>query len=147
MNTQDFTTTILVDQTPEEVFNAINNVRGWWSGEVEGATDKPGEVFTYTVPGIHFSKQKITALIPGKKIVWKVVDATLSFVKDKSEWKGTTIVFDIAEKDGKTEVRFTHTGLAPAFECYKDCSNAWGLLINGNLKNLVTTGENQPSPW
>ncbi|OQP40931.1 ATPase [Niastella yeongjuensis] len=147
MQNQNFTTAFLVDQSPEEVFNAINNVRGWWSGEVEGTTDKPGAEFTYNVPGIHFSKQKITEFIPGKKIVWNVVDAVLSFVKNKSEWKGTNITFDIGKKDGKTEVQFIHIGLAPTQECYDDCSNAWGLLINGNLKNLIATGEHQPSPW
>lgn len=147
MENQDFTTTILVDQSPKEVFNAINNVRGWWSGEIDGDTDKPGAEFTYSVPDVHRSKQKITEFIPGKKVVWHVTDATLSFVKDKSEWIGTDIVFEIAEKGDKTEVRFTHLGLVPAFECYKDCSNAWGLLINGNLCNLVNTGKVQPSPW
>jgi hypothetical protein len=30
----------MVDQTPEEVFNAINNPRGWWSEEIEGNTNK-----------------------------------------------------------------------------------------------------------
>jgi hypothetical protein len=147
MKTENFTTTILVDQSPEEVFNAVNNVRGWWSGEIEGTNDRPGAEFTYTVPGIHFSKQRVTELITGKKIVWNVVDARLSFVKNMSEWRDTDIIFDIARKDNQTEVRFTHIGLLPANECYKDCSNAWGLLINGNLKNLITTGENQPSPW
>lgn len=147
MQNQNFTTTILVDQSPEEVFAAINNVSAWWSGEIEGVTDTAGTEFTYSVTGIHFSKQKITESVPFKKIVWHVVDATLSFVKDKSEWKGTDIVFDITKKGNKTEVRFTHVGLAPEFECYKDCSNAWGLLINGNLKNLIITGEHQSSPW
>lgn len=147
MHTQNYTTAFLVEQTPDEVFNAINHVRGWWSGEIEGATDIAGAEFTYTVPGIHFSKQKIAELIHGKKILWHVVDASLSFVNDKDEWKGTTISFDITGKDGKTEVLFTHEGLAPQLECYNDCSNAWGLLINGNLKNLVTTGQDQPSPW
>ena len=147
MKSKDFTTAILVDQSPEEVFNAINNVRGWWSGEVGGDTGKPGAEFTYRVPDVHFSKQKITEFIPGKKIVWHVSEATLSFVKNKSEWKGTDIIFEIAQKDDKTEVRFTHTGLVPAYECYNDCSNAWGMLVNGNLRKLSTTGKDQPSPW
>src|ERR1700678_167716 len=98
MKTLDFATTILVDQTPTEVFNAINNVRGWWSGEIEGETDKPGAEFTYEVPGVHYSKQKITAFIPGKKVVWLVLDASLSFVENKSEWKNTEIIFEVTEK-------------------------------------------------
>ncbi len=147
MNNQNFTISFLVDQTPKEVFNAVNNVRGWWSGEIEGNTDKPGGEFTYRVPDVHYSKQKITEFVLGKKIVWHVLDASLSFVKDKSEWKDTDIIFEIAKKDNKTEIRFTHKGLVPVFECYNDCSNAWGMLINGNLRNLIITGKDQPSPW
>jgi hypothetical protein len=147
MKTSDFTTTISVDQIPIEVFNAINNVRGWWSGEIEGDTNKLGAEFSYHVPGAHRSKQKITEFIPGKKVVWRVLDASLSFVKDKSEWINTEIVFEIAKNGSKTEVHFTHKGLVPKYECYNDCSNAWGLLINGNLCKLITTGKVQPSPW
>ncbi|MGH2642799.1 MAG: SRPBCC family protein [Chitinophagaceae bacterium] len=147
MGNKDFVTTILVDQTPMEVYNAINNVRGWWSGEIEGDTGSLGAEFTYQVPGIHWSKQKITTFIPGEKVVWHVSDATLNFVENKNEWKGTDIVFDIAKKGDKTEVRFTHKGLEPAYECYNNCSNAWNILINKNLLNLIITGQDQPSPW
>jgi len=89
----------------------------------------------------------VTAFVPGKKVAWHVPDAQLGFVKDKGEWKGTDIVFDIAKHGDKTEVRFTHKGLVPAYECYSACSNAWGMLINGNLRKLITTGKPQPSPW
>jgi len=136
-----------VDQTPQEAFQAINDVRSWWSGEVEGDTVKSGGEFSYRVAGVHYSRQKITESIPGKKVVWHVTEAKLDFVKDKDEWKGTDIVFEIAKKGAKTEVRFTHKGLASAFECYKDCSNAWGMLVNGNLRRRIATGKPQPSPW
>ena len=47
MSDKDFTTTISVDQSPEEAFRAINNVRGWWSENIEGSTDKLDAEFTY----------------------------------------------------------------------------------------------------
>ena len=144
MKQQDFSTSILVDQTPEEVFKAIHNVRGWWSGEIEGNTEKLGDEFTYRYKDMHVSKQKVTEFIPGKKIVWHVTDAELGFVSDKAEWKGTDIIFEIAKSRGKTELRFMHAGLVPAFECYGGCSGAWGALIEGNLRKLIVTGKNQP---
>ena len=145
MKDQNLTITFTVDQSPEEVFDAINNVRGWWSGEIDGSTDKLGEEWTYRYKDVHRSTQKITELVPGKKVVWHVTDATLNFVKDKTEWNGTDIVFEIAKKDGKTEVRFTHVGLVPAFECYGGCSGAWGFYINDSLRNLITTGKGAPN--
>jgi len=144
MTTKNFTTSFVVDQTPAEVFASINNVRGWWSGEVIGETDKLGAEFTYRYKNMHYTKQQITEFGPGKKVVWHVTDAELTFIKDKTEWIATDIVFEIARKDGKTELRFTHVGLVPAFECFSGCSDAWGALIGGNLRNLIITSKNQP---
>ena len=135
----DITYTLLVDQSPEVAFNAVNNVRGWWTGDIQGSTDKLNDVFTYRYKDFHYSKQKITELIPGKKIVWLVTDSSLDFLKNKSEWNDTKITFDIAKKGGKTEVRFTHFGIVPGIECYDKCSNAWGSYINSSLLNLITT--------
>jgi len=55
------------------------------------------------------------------------------------------VVFEIASKGDKTEVRFTHVGLVPAFECYGGCSGAWGFYINDSLRNLIATGKGQPN--
>jgi hypothetical protein len=145
MNNQNLTTAFTVDQTPGEVFAALNNVRGWWSGEIEGNTGKLGDEFTYRYKDVHRSKQKITELIPGKKVVWLVLDSQLNFVNDKSEWNGTKITFEITKKGDKTEVRFTHVGLVPDHECFNACSNAWGSYINGSLRSLITTGKGQPN--
>jgi len=141
MSGQNYTTAFKVDQAPEEVFDAINNVRGWWTGAIEGSTDELGAEFTYQYENLHKSTQKITELVPGKKVVWHVTEAEINFVEDKSEWKGTDIVFDITEKDGKTEVRFTHVGLVPAIECYDSCSDAWGYYVKSSLREFIANGK------
>ena len=145
MGDQNYSATFTVNQTPEEAFAAINNVRSWWSGNIEGDAAKLGDVFTYRYEDVHYSKQKITESIPGKKVAWHVLDAKLNFVKDKNEWNGTNIVFEISKKGDKTEVRFTHLGLVPQFECYDSCSDAWGGYIKGSLRSLITTGKGWPN--
>jgi hypothetical protein len=141
MTTANFTTTILVDNSPHEVFTAINNVRAWWQGEIKGDTEKLNDEFTYQMEEIHFSKQKIVELIPDKKVCWLVTESRLNFVTKKSEWTGTKIVFEISEINKQTQLRFTHEGLVPDFECYGGCSGAWGDLIQKSLFSLITTGK------
>lgn len=143
---QNYTVAILVDKSPKQVFDAVNNVRGWWSGDITGSTDQLGAEWTYRYQDLHRSTQKITEMVPGKKVVWHVVDSYLSFVKDNTEWNGTDIVFAIAKKGSKTALRFTHVGLAPSIECYGDCSSAWRYYIKDSLRKLITTGKGAPNP-
>ena len=145
MKTSDFTTTISVDQTPQEAFNAINNVRDWWPGEIEGNTTKLDDEFSYRYKKMHYSNQKLVEVIPGKKVIWLVTESSLNFVENKSEWTGTKIIFEIFEKDNKTQVRFTHQGLVPQFECFDACSNAWTDIIRDGLRALITTGKGEAS--
>ncbi len=145
MASQDFTTTISVDQTPTEVFQAINNPRGWWSEEIEGAINRLGAEFTYHYEDAHRCKMKIVEFVRDKKVVWLVLDNYFNFTEDKTEWKGTKVVFEVSRKDGKTQLRFTHEGLIPAYECFNICSNAWGSYINGSLRSLIETGKGHPN--
>ena len=134
-----------VDATPQQAFAAITNVRGWWSGEIDGRTDKLGETFTYRYQDIHRSTQRISELVPGERVAWHIEDSYLSFVADKSEWNGTDVTFDITPAADGTQVRFTHIGLRPAEECYENCSVAWQFYIADSLRRLIEDGHGQPN--
>ena len=74
MNDQNFATAFSVYQTPSEAFAAINNVREWWSEEIEGSTDKLGDEFTYRYKDVHYCKIKLIEVVPAKRLVWLVLD-------------------------------------------------------------------------
>ena len=143
MKEQDFSTSLLINQTPEKVFEAINNPRAWWSVDIDGITDTLNEEWFYHFGDSHRTKMKTIELIPGKKVVWLVQDNYFSFTKDKTEWIGNKITFNISKEGKKTKLVFTQIGLVPSYECYKACSDAWTGFIQKSLKKLITTGEGQ----
>lgn len=136
-----FVTTITVDASAAAVFSAVSNVRGWWQGEISGSNEKVGDTFNYRMETFHYSTQQVVELIPGEKIVWLVTDSNLTFTKSKNEWTGTKIIFEITAAGNKTQLRLTHAGLVPDFECYKDCSGGWTSLVQQSLYSLITTGK------
>jgi len=145
MSISDFTTTLLVDQTPEKAFNAINNVHGWWTENLEGSTQKLNDEFTVRF-GETFITMRIAEMIRDRKVVWLVTDCYKHWLKNnKTEWTGTKIIFEISRKDKETEVRFTHQGLVPQYECFDICSNAWSQYIQQSLRSLITTGQGEPN--
>ena len=142
---KDYSTAFLVEQTPKEAFDAVNNVRGWWTDNLEGNSQKLDDEFSVRFWDVHYSKQKLIEVIPDEKVVWLITDSQLNFIEDKSEWTGAKIIFDINKQGDKTEVRFTQVGLVPEVECYNACSNAWSGYINNSLRSLITTGKGEPT--
>lgn len=144
MNVRNYSLVFSVDATPEAVVAAIGNVRGWWSEGIEGSAMKAGDRFTHRVLDLHRCDIAVKEVVPGRKVVWTVLDNYFNFTKDPTEWKDTDIVFELARVDGHTEVRFTHVGLVPEYECYAVCSDGWSTYID-SLRELITTGKGQPN--
>src|SRR3546814_19030907 len=82
-------------------------------------------------------------MVPGRKILWTVLDNHFSFTRDATEWTGTDIVFEITQSADRTELRFTHLGLVPTYECYAVCRAGWRTYI-ASLRHLVETREDRP---
>ena len=144
MHNENFTTAFTVDQTPEAVFAAITNPHGWWSEGIQGRAEKVCDRFTHSVLDLHRCDLAVEEMRPAEKVVWKVLDNYFSFTQDETEWKNTDIVFEIAKVGDKTELKFTHVGLVPAYECYDACRDGWHTYIN-SLHSLITTGKGQPN--
>jgi hypothetical protein len=148
MNEQGFTTTVTVPANPDEAFAAINDVRGWWSRDVDGPTDVLGAEFDYrgnqAGVNLHRARIRVTELVPGERVVWHVVDNWMSFIDDQREWTDTRIVFEISATRDGSRIRFSHVGLVPSYECHDVCVDAWTFFLQDSLRALVTTGHGRP---
>lgn len=143
MEKQNFSTTILVDQSPQDIFNAVNNVRAWWSATAKGNTTDLHDEFMVDF-GSHWWAFRIIETVPSQKVVWQVSGSYMPWNEDKHEWTGTTLSFEISPKGAQTQLQFTHIGLVPQFSCFDGCSKGWSGYINVSLKNLITTGIGTP---
>lgn len=141
----DFTVVIPIKGDAMKAFDAINNVRGWWTDGLTGNTTEINDEFTVRFGDVHMSTQRITESVPGKRVSWLVTESALNFISDKQEWSGTKVVFEIIEVGGKTQIKFTHVGLRPDVECYDACSNAWTGYLQDSLRALADTGRGKPT--
>lgn len=137
MTDENLTLTMTLDRAPDDVYDAVVDVRSWWDGEIEGTTDSVGAEFTYRNDPHHTSRQRITELVPGRRVAWHVLDAHLSFVPEGGEWRGTDIVFEISHEGDGSVLRFTHEGLVPGLQCFESCSAGWGHYVGERLRERI----------
>jgi hypothetical protein len=139
---KSFSTRIEVTASPEDVFDHINDVSKWWSKDFEGSSTKLNDEFVICHPGQHFSKQKLVEFIPAKKVVWLVTGSELNWLeKDRAEWTGTRMIFELTPEGYKTLLHFTHEGLVPGKECYDRCMLGWDMVIKDWLFGFITSGK------
>lgn len=146
MKDQNFSLTIATEKTPSDVFNAITNVRAWWSENISGDTAKLNDEFHYYYQDMHRCRIKLIEVIPDKKVVWQILENYFSFTQDKTEeWKDTIVNFEISQQGNQTELHFTHVGLVPAYECYSACTAGWTQYLTKSLVQLLATGKGLPN--
>jgi uncharacterized protein YndB with AHSA1/START domain len=141
MNSQTYTATIDVAKPPDHVFECIIDVSKWWGGkELEGSTRLLNDEFTIKHGDVHYSKQRMIEVVPGRRVVWLITESRLAWLENKHEWTDTRLVFEIAPRGEGAVLHFTHQGLVPERECHATCSEGWNLVIKDYLFNFIAEG-------
>lgn len=144
MTQQDYHSSITADIPPGEAFEKISSVNGWWATHFEGSSSKVGDIFTVRFSNGDWYQAQVAELLPGKKIIWNVIDAEQTWHEDRKEWTGTTIVWEISPLEKGSVITLTHLGLTPAFECYDKCTGGWNWLMQKSLTSLLAEGKGLP---
>ncbi len=136
MMSRDYSATIEANVPVTDAFERISKVSEWWTKGFSGESSRIGDRFTVRF-GDTFVDFTISELEPDTRIAWDVTDCNLAWIDDKTEWKGTRIVWELAPKNGATEVRMTHVGLLPDLECYDNCKGGWNFYVTKSLQKLL----------
>jgi uncharacterized protein YndB with AHSA1/START domain len=129
---------LVIKNAPEKVFEAITTEEGlksWWAKETV-AKAEVGFVNIFTF-GKSRNEIRVTNIVLNQKVEW-------TCVKSIDEWMDTTFSFHLEEKEGKTILRFTHSGWKAITDTFADCNYAWGQFMK-SLKMHCETGTGTPA--
>lgn len=104
----------------------------WWSLRVE-QTDQQAS--------IRFGNSHVSfAFDTGgtdTRFSWTCIDAhmVIEDVADHAEWRGTKLLWEIAETETGSRVTLTHQGLNSDLQCHRVCLAGWGRYFEHSLKN------------
>jgi hypothetical protein len=142
MKQQDYTKTIRSKASPRETTKQIDRVGAWWTASFTGSAQKVGDTF-----GVRFGETFVNFQVvehTDRRIVWQVTDSLLPWLKDRTEWTGTHVVWEITVVGDETTVQMTHEGLVPQVECYENCEKGWNFYVGESLRKLLAEGAGMP---
>ena len=130
---------VTINAPPESVYEAITTQVGltaWWTRDTQ-ALAKVGSVacFAFNKRAVLF-RMKIAQLAPHIRVRWQCLG-------DNSEWKGTSLTFDLTPTSDGTVVRFAHRGWKSTQGILAMCSYDWANYLR-SLKAYVETGQGMP---
>jgi hypothetical protein len=119
-------------------------VTEWWGTDLEGLTTDLGDKFTIRFNDT-FVDFTISEVVDNKRISWHVTGSNLPWLKDATEWNGTTVRFDLLEEGEGTRITLTHEGLTEAAECFEKCMMGWEFYFCESLRKLILEGQGMPN--
>lgn len=135
-----------MDTIPAKVFSALTNeIMLWWTTLFEGRADRIDDKFTVRFGDNIFKTMQVMELAEDAKVVWLVKDSLIAVpeLRNRKEWIGTTIIWEIIPGETHTQLRLTHIGLNADVECYALCKAGWKQFLN-SLKTYLETAKGNP---
>jgi uncharacterized protein YndB with AHSA1/START domain len=129
---------VVIKATIDKIYDAVTTQQGlesWWAKQ-SIAKPEAGFVNVFTF-GKFRNEMEVTELVINKRVEWKCINSI-------DEWIGTNISFDLEEKDGRTILRFTHSGWRAVTDTFAGCNYDWGRFMT-SLKSFCETGNGTPS--
>lgn len=125
--------------SPERVFEAISTPAGidqWWSLSSSG-TPVEGSVYALDFGPEYQWQARVVRSVPDQEFELELTSAM-------PDWLGTRVGFALEDLgNGRTWVRFHHTGWPDAGEHYRTSSHCWALYLRV-LRRFVEHGETVP---
>jgi len=121
--------TITVTLAPDRVFDALTKeMSNWWT-EMTSVVREVGDKTTAKFEDGTTWSFEVVKLEKNKLIELRCYEANhihpVTTPEMRTEWENTTLRFDIASRDGDTDIHFTHIGLTPEVKCYDICHSGW----------------------
>lgn len=132
-----YTVSIEFAKSPAEVFDHITDLSKWWPEDFVGESMKPGSEFVLRIGDEHYSKNKVTDFLPGKKVAWITTESIRK--SDNYDWTGTKMIFELTPNGGNTLLKFTYDGTVPENE-YDRLVEICNFCIKDALYNFIVNG-------
>jgi Activator of Hsp90 ATPase homolog 1-like protein len=143
---QDYKCTVNAKVSAEEAYRKVARVSDWWNQRSTGKTQMIGDTFRVNF-GETWVDFEVVEAVPNKRFVWHVTDCHLHSFEDRTEWKDTSVIWDLTTANDTTTVTMAHAGLTPAVECFKAFKAfkaGWNFHVGESLLKLLTEDRGLP---
>ena len=117
-----------------KAISTINGLSNWWTTKTSG-NEKTGGIIQFRFGDFGGPDMKVTEVKPDESISWECVESPHG-------WTGHTFTIKLDDNEGKTRVRFSHSGWEEEDDYYAICTFSWGRYME-SLRQFCQTGKGE----